>query len=58
MEREFELLNEYMRWWIDRLYITTLETKIRIFSECRYIEYGSPPKQLPDFKTWKKVYGK
>lgn len=56
MEEEFELLRQYLRWRIDRLYVTTLEFKIANYAKTGFIEYGTPPNQLPNFETWKKVY--
>jgi len=55
VEQEFELLRKYLEWWIDRLYITTLEKKIEILRKQGYIEYGRSPEQLPNFDTWKLI---
>ena len=49
MEEEFELLRKYLRWRIDRVYVTTLEFKIANYAKTGFIEYGTPPNQLPKF---------
>jgi len=55
MDKEFELLREYLNWFIDRLYPVTIDTKIEIYSKEGYIEEGQSPQYLGNFKNWKKI---
>ncbi len=56
--REFDLLQQYMSWWIKRRKPIALKTQINIWGKHGYIEYGRSANELPSFEQWKLIFDK
>ncbi len=55
MEREFDLLQEYLSYWIMHKAPIDLKTQINIWSKHGYIEYGRTVNELPTFEQYKLI---
>ena len=55
MEKEFDLLEIYMKEFIDKCRPVLLDYQISIYGKSGYIVEGHNWKNFPTFKQWKKL---
>ena len=55
-EKEFELLEIYLKKYIDECKPVLLDYQIFIYRKWGYIEYGHNWKNFPTFEQWKKIH--
>ena len=55
MEKEFELLEEYLRKYINEMKPVLLDYQIFIYEKKGFIVEGHNGKNFPSFEQWKKI---
>jgi hypothetical protein len=55
IDKDFELLKEYLFEKIERCKPVTLKYQILNYSKSGFIDYGTSWDKLPNFETWKKI---
>lgn len=58
IDRDFYLLTQYMRWWIDQRMPVSVNRQIAVHAAHGYIPSNRTAAELPSFEQWKKVYQK
>ena len=54
--KEFDLILEYMKDYIDHMKPVSMEFQIKFWSKNGYIPYGRSNKNKLPFEVWKKLY--
>jgi len=58
IDKDLVLMKEYLGWQIDMVAPISESFKIETYKKYGYIPEGRKRKDLPDFETWKKLFGK
>lgn len=56
MEKEFELLEKYLKEYIDKMKPVLLDYQIFIYKKRGFIVEGHNCKNFPSFEQWKKIW--